>query len=324
MEHPPSRIRAHRSRTRTRPALSGLAPAGLALALLLTLLCPIRAAAQEARGSEVLDLEAGRQYPPGTRLRAPALGILWTLPPEWLGGVAEDARTFLLGSDTHAGTGAIFLLTGTNPQAVAEAMGQTQDLGDGVTLEPLGEPEVSGPRLTQAYASGENAGRAVAVVSPSGQGVVYLFVGPAGEAPHYAGLLERLAASTEFVEPETAGIVAQWNDLLAGMMLKQLSSYASGTSGGYNIDRVWHLCRDGRFAYANASAVSADVPGMSGSGVTQDSFTGTWRVETVGAQVVLVLAAEDGSVQRLNLEYGEEKTFLDGERVFRVPSDRCR
>lgn len=270
------------------------------------------------------DLAPGTQYEPGTRIRAAASGVSWVLPAAWLGGIPQGQSLFLMGSNTEPGVGGVFLFTGASEEDIQSQMAGPQDLGDGVVLEPAGALErPAAGRLAQDYAGGEYAGRALAVRGPAGQCAVYFFAGPAGEMPRYRTLLDGLAASTRFFAPDNSGLVAEWRALLAGMMLKRMSSYTSGLSGGYNSEATLHLCADGSFSYASSSVTSIDVPGASGGGVSQDASSGSWSLETSGTEVVLVLRHDRGEMTRHALGYDGEKTFLDGERVFRVPSDGC-
>lgn len=283
------------------------------------------------------ELETGRQYKAGSRVRAADSGVSWVVPAEWLGVMPPDTPAFLMGSETEAGLGIAYLLSGVTVQDVAVKLNETQALDETLVLEPHGEPAISGNRVSMAYTGESFDGQVLAVVGPAGQGIVYFFAGPRTMAAHYADLLETLAGSTKFTSPgapqpapvATGGqgqsnAAGPWNDLLAGMMLKQLSSYSSGTSGGYNSSRVWHLCSDGSYAYSGSSSVSIDAGDYSGGSSGQDQSQGKWSVETSGDAAVLVLASDNGETYRLSLQYDGEKTFLDGERVFRVPSDGCR
>jgi hypothetical protein len=277
------------------------------------------------RGADTArDLAPGTQYEPKTRIRAAASGVSWVLPDAWLGGIPQGQSLFLMGSNTEPGVGGVFLLTGASGDEVASQMTGPQDLGDGVVLEPSGPLEQPAEdRMIQDYAGGEYAGRALALWGPAGQCAVYFFAGPEAEMPRYRALLDGLAASTRFFKPDDGGVSEQWRRLLAGMMLKRMSSYTSGTSGGYSSEATLHLCADGRFSYSSSSVTSIDVPGASASGVGQDASTGGWSLESEGTAVVLVLRHDRGEVTRHALGYDGEKTFLDGERVFRVESDGC-
>ena len=130
-------------------------------------------------------------------------------------------------------------------------------------------------------------------------------------------LVETVAWSAE------AGPVAQWEDLVAGMVLKRVVSTSSGDGGRINVTSVWHLCRDGRFRYSRSSSVSVEAPGSLGSSTNQVSQTGRWSVLSEGSEAFLVLKHSSGTQTSHSLVYDGESTSLDGERVIRMPSKEC-
>ena len=136
-----------------------------------------------------------------------------------------------------------------------------------------------------------------------------------------------LFLSGSLVEPGAwsaeAGAVTQWEDLLAGMVLKRVSSHSSGDGGGFKATSVWHLCRDGSFRYSRSSTVSVEAPGSLGSSTNQVSQTGRWSVVSKGSEALLVLKHSNGTQTSHPIRYDGENTSLDGEPVSRVPSNQC-
>ena len=119
------------------------------------------------------------------------------------------------------------------------------------------------------------------------------------------------------------GPAIQWEDLLAGMMLKRESSHSSGDGGGFRATSVWHLCRGGSFRYSHSSTVSVEAPGSLGSSTSQVSQTGRWSVVIKGSEALLVLKHSNGTQTSHLIAYDGEQTYLDGERVIRAPSHEC-
>lgn len=109
-------------------------------------------------------------------------------------------------------------------------------------------------------------------------------------------------------------------------MLKYFSSYNSGGgSGGISEQRTLHLCSDGSFAYLDESLTTINVPGASATSGGNGRALGRWRIESATQNsAVLLLNVDGGGVERLRVEYDGEKTFLNGQRWFRVQSDTCR
>lgn len=287
----------------------------------------VEAEAVEEDEAVAVKAEAGRPYAAGTRVLLPALGVSLVIPDEWKGEMAPTGGAFVMGSDTHRDIGLVFGRAEATAASLAGEMAGPQDLGDGVVLEPAAPPAAEGSRVGASYAGAGFSGRAEALVAPQGHAVIAFFAGPEDEAPYRDRLLTELVASVRFSAPDVSGFVAQWQALLAGMMLKQLESYSSyggsGAVGGYSRSATWHLCRDGSFTYSFSSSASVDADGTSGYGRRVEQQSGRWLVEIRGPQAFLVLEASEGSRSEHVLEYDGEKTFLDGERVSRVPSDAC-
>ncbi len=270
---------------------------------------------------------AGERYAPGTRVALPLFGLSFVVPEEWTGLWPPGTDVFLLGSETRAGLGGAKAHGETTVAALAAALGEAQDLGEGIVLEPAAPPVTEGAEVHARYTGQELVGLGRAIRTPLGHAVTFFFAGPASEESYYEGLLTALAASTEFAPPDASALVGEWQALLAGMKLEQLESYSSyggaGAGGGTSRHAVWHLCADGRFTSSYSAHTAIDAEAASGLGTTAEERSGRWSIAAREGQAVLVLAGSDGAETTHALGYDGEKTFLDGERVFRVPSDAC-
>jgi hypothetical protein len=111
-------------------------------------------------------------------------------------------------------------------------------------------------------------------------------------------------------------VVEQWIQHLRGKKVTYLSSYSSGSGGGYSSEWHLYLAANGTFSYSSQSSVSAYVPGATGGSSGQNSGNGKWRIYTMSSQVILELQFTDGRVQRRSLSYADGKTFFDRSRVF--------
>jgi len=297
----------------------------LSVVLFAAAFVPAASGAAGSRATKATDVTPGEQYESGARLRMAVHGVSWQLPDGWIGGVPLEGAAFLMGSNDQPGIGLVIPVATTDDDSLAALLHSEQDLGDGVVLEPIGEPTRSGEQLWQTYGSDSYTGRAVAVRGPHAQSVVYCFAGPKDQADEYDRLLQALVASLAFESPDTAPLAAEWDARLRGMALRTMSSYNSGGgSGGYSSESTLDLCSSGAFQYDSAGATSIYVPGATGSGVHEDRSAGRWSVGVEAGQPVLVLQHEDGRTTQHLLGFDGEKTFLDGERVFRVESENCR
>ena len=131
-----------------------------------------------------------------------------------------------------------------------------------------------------------------------------------------AGLL--LVSTAALAEPSADTPLAQeWDAHLRGKRLTQLSSYSSGSAGGYNSKQVMDLCADGRFFHHGSSSVSVygDLGGMGSSGGTEQN-TGRWRVVSEGDDAALEIHVDGGESGYLSLGYVDGTTYVNEERTF--------
>ncbi len=289
---------------------------------------PEPVAAAPAGGSGV-PIETGRQYTAGTRVASVADGVSFVVPEEWLGGLPPGSAAFMFGSNTRAGLGLAIMRPATSWQEIEQFLNQPQDLGEGVVLSP----SAPGQRTNRGYeislANYMYAGHAIGRLGSNGNGVVVFFGGPAGERDYYTRLAASTAASVTFAAPRESAASQQWRTYLAGMMLKRMSSYYSGGLNGSYVgsssSQTLHLCSDGSYAYLSQSSVAAD----GGSGTTgyaggDGAELGQWSVETLGDRAVLTLRSSGGEFSQHSLQLQGNDTYVDGERAYRVQSDRCR
>lgn len=300
----------------------------LSCSLLLTWLSGSPLFAIESHNSlsepPAVDVQVGQEYPGGTRVRAQSVGVTFIIPKEWHGGMPEGSQAFILGSDLKPGIGLVLLLTKATVDEVASHLGETQTLSPELTFEPTGPVQKKGARIEASYTAGANVGRALALIGPMQNGIIYFLAGPRTEMAYYGQILDDLANSTEFVPFGGRDLPEQWHDLLAGTMLKRTPNASSSESGGMSSSSIWHLCRDGRFSYSQSSNVSIEGSNAARPRSDQAFREGRWRVEMEGSKAKLVLMDDNGTVTTHSLGHDGERTYLDGERVFRLPSSECR
>jgi hypothetical protein len=115
----------------------------------------------------------------------------------------------------------------------------------------------------------------------------------------------------------------EWVSFLAGSKLTTMSSYSSGSAGGYSARTDIYLCSDRSFVMREESSVSVDVGGAFGSSGGTGNGRGRWYVITNGQVVGLVLEFDNGETQEFRMEYENEQTYANGERVFVTPAEVC-
>jgi hypothetical protein len=118
-------------------------------------------------------------------------------------------------------------------------------------------------------------------------------------------------------------VAREWIQWLAGKKVTTMSSYSSGSAGGYSSRTDVHLCSSGEFLYRDNSSVTVDVPGASGYSGGQQGATGRWKIITQGNLVGIELRYSSGNVETYQLGYEGGATYANGERVYVTASDVC-
>lgn len=115
----------------------------------------------------------------------------------------------------------------------------------------------------------------------------------------------------------------EWSQFFAGKKATKMSSYSSGSAGGYSSRTDVHLCANGQFAMSGSSLVSVDVGDAGGYSGGNTGGQGTWRIITQGSVVGIELRYANGQAEQHRLDYQDDKTYIDGERWFITPSEAC-
>lgn len=283
-----------------------------------------------AQPSQGVTIIAGQEYEPGTRVNLPTTGISFIIPRDWRGGMPPDQAVFILASHTRPGIGMAIMQTGMNQDNLIKFLSKQQDLGDNIVLQPEGSPKVIDSRIQMNYTHVFYTGKASGILGPHRNSVTFFFAGPTSEKEYYQTLLDKLIASVNFSKPETSNLIKEWQKLLSGMMLKKLDSYSSndadGENAGQSSEETIHLCSDGTYTYSSHTnfGVKGGAGAPSGHGANSGYEKGKWQVVVMGNQAMLLLEASNGSQNHQSLALDGERTFLDGNRVYRVKSDLCK
>lgn len=115
----------------------------------------------------------------------------------------------------------------------------------------------------------------------------------------------------------------EWAEFLAGKKATQMSSYSSGSAGGYSSRTDVHLCANGQFALSGNSSVSVDVGGAYGYSGGDSQGSGTWRIITQGQLAGIELRYANGGVEQFRLDYQDGATYVNGDRWYVTPSEAC-
>lgn len=109
-----------------------------------------------------------------------------------------DSPVLILGSPSTPGFGMMFFLIDVSTEDIEAHMSAVQPIAHDLIFEPAGPVSKTGGRLAAAYTGAGMIGRALALVGPSRNGVLYFFGSLPDEVATPGRLLEELAASTVF------------------------------------------------------------------------------------------------------------------------------
>lgn len=285
---------------------------------------------------QMVDVQIGQPYSPGTRVNFPDLGVSFAIPNEWVGQIPPEAEAFVLGSNTRAGLIIAVSHQATQTDELVANLQQPIPLDQGVVLNLQEQPEVNGSQVNAlvAVSDGINnfSGYLTAVVRNSGPGVIFVGFGPE-PVEYYQGLVGELASTLLDTEVKTAGSstnagssgpstssteVQEWDVFLRGKKLTYMSSYSSNSSGGggFSSQREYYLCRDGLFQYGDSSSISGGDFGSFTGGNPSSSGQGTWEIISEGSAIGIRFNWSDGTTGMSRLEFYDNKTYLDGDRYF--------
>jgi len=310
------------SRLSVRSALTAMS-----LAILPVLGVP-NAFAQEGASS-------ASHVPAGTQCRLLS-GYQFTLPAGWRAEQAEEAvRIRPAGANEHevyamsSGTmDGVTSLSSPGLSAAVDAEAQKYL----PFLNRLGPPLTfktgCGPALAFNY---RNQGKAdmdglLLLTVVKGRVVFLLALAPGAQLTDIQKSLYTLFGSLTALQevPAIGGgaidnspLAREWNARLRNKKLVYMSSYSSGSSGGYSSQKEMRLLADGRFTYSSNSSVSIYVPGANGGSGGRHAGQGAWSIHVRNNTAYLAMI-ENGQKTEVSLQYRDKKTFLNGVRYFVV------
>lgn len=151
------------------------------------------------------ELQSGVQYTAGQQLTSAEMGIGFSVPADWQGVLGDDGH-FYMQSPNHQGMLMVTAAESMTPaQVVANLSAQPLDLGDGVILYPVGQPQRQRGRVTQRYQGHLNGvelrGTMRVLLDDHPYLMTLITVGAVSEAGYFSQVMERLTAGARFFQP---------------------------------------------------------------------------------------------------------------------------
>jgi len=263
-------------------------------------------------------------------------GYQFTLPADWRAEQAQEAvRLRPAGTDDHevyamsSGTmDGVSSLSSPGLSAAVDAEAQKYLPFLNRIEAPTTFKTGCGPALAFSY---RNSGKAdmdglLLLTVVKGRVVFLLALAPGAQLANIQKSLYTLFGSLTAVQEvpaigsgaiDNSPLAREWNARLRNKKLVYLSSYSSGSSGGYSSQKEMRLLADGRFTYSSNSSVSIYVPGANGDSAGRRSGQGVWSIRTRSNTAYLVMI-ENGQKVEIPLQYRDNKTYLNGVRYFVV------
>lgn len=255
----------------------------------------------------------GKEYMAGTRVQNAWRGVSFIVPRDWKGAMPPDQKVFLMSSDRKAGIGIAIFQSEVSEQAIISYLKQPQNLGDNIILKPVDEPRIDGSNVYMNYTGINGEGQALAINGPYRNTVLFLFAGPPDDKTYFQNVLKKLESSVIFSIPDPAKLEKAWIKGLSGKMLRKVS--VDDSKGVFPTEV--HLCTAGTAQYSlpvNPGEVN-DKPAMR---------DGTWKIETSGAQVFLVLSPSGLKTVKASLDVFGSYVILQGGKYFLTASNICK
>lgn len=262
----------------------------------------------------------GTEYPGTTAIEISGLGLAFTIPAGWSGGIPEGSEVFILAKMGLEGQ--VIMAADTMDRAeLQKRMSQAVPITEDASLVPAGPAKVEGNRVSNTYQitlfgtryEGQAFGRA------SAHGVGFFAIGlyteeSAAEVKRALAHVESSLKLTAPVKPAPAPAAsARGADSVAG---RQLVRFIHGGAGGYNSKEQFFFCSDGTFARS-----------YSGGGASMDGFSmgtasqGAGRYRQEGATIQLQW--QDGTSGQLTMQRVDGQLMINGNKWFFDSQNRC-
>ncbi|MFV1884373.1 MAG: hypothetical protein ACMZ7B_07795 [Balneola sp.] len=251
-------------------------------------------------------------------------GISFTIPEGWFG--QEQDESVMIQSRTIPGIGVITTHTYTISELEAEAKkGLKEGYGTNMQLQgeldQLSETAIGG--IFEGTLEGSNAkSYIIGIENPveDGFGIsIMIATYPNMFTDKHIEAAKKIYQSFTFKKVEKSDEITEWIEFFADVKLTYMDSYSSSSGGGYSSEEAIDLCSKGYFIFGSSNTMTLGGANYSGYSDSQKAESGTWDVVSGNnGNPLLVLTYYNGSQDSYELEYRDNKTYLNGYRYFRT------
>jgi hypothetical protein len=243
-------------------------------------------------------------YPGGIVFGSPVLGLQFTIPPTWKGGVRDGTSLLIFGSDTEAGLVLGVIALSGNPETVARALSDSFVTSAAGGFQITQPGVIGGSKITAEWLGyGENAGatlRLEALVHPSGG--ILGFGGLFLEA-NRASMQRTLNSFTDSAVLVARKTDTQMVQAIAGHAFTWAAYHSTGNGGSSGSLSSWsqnnaffclgtyEITRNSESSYSGNLSDGGFYTGGSSSRSTE---TGDWTVIQTPTGPLMLMLSEQG------------------------------
>lgn len=284
---------------------------------------------------QAVDPVPGQVLGPGTIIGSPFLGLQFTIPTQWKGGVRQGSSTMLYASDTDPGLVIGFIALAGDAAKLTRALADSIPIGQFGGFQSSATPQVNGNKLAAEWTGvgfddqfnslqGTFA-RAQATLHPSGGAVVFVGFFTEANRTVMARVLNSFTDSTLTVPRKTRQDLI---DVISGKSFLWVKSSAAGSGGSSGSLQRWTEKRaffcPGTYEVTtqSESSYSGNLSGggfYTGYSSSNSSEAGDWTIIDTDAGPALIMISGNGVDAALVRLGGNSMFFGDQQFDYQRP-----
>lgn len=239
----------------------------------------------------------------------------FTVPENWT--ISEQEGNYFL---TNSALALPIIISRHNEQQIDQSVASVGDINDEASKTFV---KMKARKLDDhtAYTKGEGTVQQqpflieiLTLFSPYGGGISLIV--SYNNQPYtqdYLQVMQQIASSVQFSKTTLSGAALQWQERVKG---KKLLYLFTDNYGSQRVDIDLYV--NGTFSYNNNNGMMSSGGVGTGTYAGEDRFTGSWKLDTNGSTVVLILTGNTGRSLQFTLQDGTSSTqiLLNNKRYF--------